>query len=145
MYISDEVGNGAVRILQAIMVLAAKYNFTNITKIFQANVGVFFGHEKRHDNFQYSIKLTIIKQILNQKSPSQIKKVPILKFTDAESDVEVDFGINNRLGVRNSLLLQQYCAIDERVQDIGRLVKAWAKKKDLVGTADGFLNSYAYM
>ena len=59
--------------------------------------------------------------------------------------MEVDFGINNRLGVRNSLLLQQYCAMDERVQDIGRLVKAWAKKKDLVGTADGFLNSYAYM
>ena len=42
VYISDDVGNGAVRILQSIMALAEKYRFTNITKIFQANVGRFF-------------------------------------------------------------------------------------------------------
>ncbi|CAD7949196.1 unnamed protein product, partial [Amoebophrya sp. A25] len=71
--------------------------------------------------------------------------LPILKFTAKESNVEVDFCINNRLGARNSLLLQQYSAIDKRVQDVGRLVKAWVKRKELVGTADGFLNSYAYM
>jgi len=108
VYISDDIGNGAVRVLQTIMNLCDKYSFNNVTKIFQANV-------------------------------------PILKFTDAESGVEVDFCINNRLGVRNSQLLQQYCGIDKRIKEIGRLVKAWAKKKDLVGTADGFLNSYAYM
>eukprot|EP00392_Amoebophrya_sp_AT5.2_P014492 g14649.t1 len=71
--------------------------------------------------------------------------VPILKFTDTKYKMEVDFCINNRLGWRNSILLQSYCEFDERVGQVGRLVKAWVKKKELVGTADGFLNSYAYI
>jgi len=59
--------------------------------------------------------------------------------------MEVDFCINNLLGVRNSLLLRTYTNYDLRVLQLGRLVKDWAKAHDLVGTADGNLNSYAYM
>jgi len=71
--------------------------------------------------------------------------VPLVKFTDVKSQMEVDFCINNELGVRNSLLLQSYSRCDNRVLLLGRLVKDWAKKHELVGTADGYLNSYAYM
>lgn len=71
--------------------------------------------------------------------------VPLVKVTDVRSGMEVDFCINNELGVRNSLLLRTYCQYDERVLQLGRLVKDWAKKHSLVGTADGCLNSYAYM
>ncbi|CAE8713450.1 unnamed protein product [Polarella glacialis] len=71
--------------------------------------------------------------------------VPLLKLTDTKSQLEVDFCINNQLGVRNSLLLSAYCKCDSRVLLVGRLVKDWAKKHELVGTADGCLNSYAYM
>ncbi|CAD7926589.1 unnamed protein product [Amoebophrya sp. A120] len=109
VYLSEEITlKGTVNALSSVLNLAHNYQFTNLTKIFQANV-------------------------------------PILKFTDEETGVEVDFCINNRLGARNSLLLQTYCSLDKRVQDVGRLVKAWVKHKDLVGTADGFLNSYAYI
>merc|ERR1719387_131999 len=71
--------------------------------------------------------------------------VPLVKFTDGKTGMEVDFCINNELGVRNSTLLQTYCALDERVVRLGRMVKEWAKRHELVGTADGCLNSYAYM
>lgn len=71
--------------------------------------------------------------------------VPLLKLTDIKSQIEVDFCINNELGVRNSLLLYTYCEYDSRLLQVGRLVKDWAKRHELVGTADGYLNSYAYM
>jgi terminal uridylyltransferase len=71
--------------------------------------------------------------------------VPVVKLTHSASGLEVDLCVNNRLGVRNSYLLLSYCCYDSRVADLGRLVKAFVKSRELVGTADGFLNSYAYM
>lgn len=71
--------------------------------------------------------------------------VPLVKITDKKAMMEVDFCINNDLGVRNSLLLHAYCECDPRVLKVGRTIKDWAKKHELVGTADGCLNSYAYM
>lgn len=71
--------------------------------------------------------------------------VPLVKFTDKQTQMEVDFCINNELGVRNSKMLAVYCQYDTRVLKLGRLVKDWAKRHQLVGTADGYLNSYAYM
>eukprot|EP00929_Paragymnodinium_shiwhaense_P075465 TRINITY_DN38588_c1_g1_i2.p1 TRINITY_DN38588_c1_g1~~TRINITY_DN38588_c1_g1_i2.p1 ORF type:complete len:705 (+),score=176.98 TRINITY_DN38588_c1_g1_i2:234-2348(+) len=71
--------------------------------------------------------------------------VPIVKATDITSKMEVDFCINNQLGIRNSLLLQTYSKVDDRVAQLGKLVKDWAKRNQIVGTADGCLNSYAYM
>lgn len=72
-------------------------------------------------------------------------RTPLIKFTDADSGLEVDFCINNQLGYRNTLLLSAYCEFDIRVKQLGRLVKDWAKANGLVGTAEGYLNSYAYM
>lgn len=71
--------------------------------------------------------------------------VPLVKLTDKKTTMEVDFCINNDLGVRNSQLLLAYSTYDNRVLRLGRVVKDWAKKHELVGTADGCLNSYAYM
>eukprot|EP00931_Biecheleriopsis_adriatica_P119894 TRINITY_DN9506_c0_g1_i1.p1 TRINITY_DN9506_c0_g1~~TRINITY_DN9506_c0_g1_i1.p1 ORF type:complete len:848 (-),score=196.83 TRINITY_DN9506_c0_g1_i1:64-2244(-) len=70
---------------------------------------------------------------------------PLVRFTDHQSGIEVDFCMQNALGIRNSLLLDCYCRFDQRIAQLGRLVKDWAKRHELVGTADGFLNSYAYM
>ena len=42
--------------------------------------------------------------------------VPLLKFTEARSGMEVDLCVNNELGVRNSELLSAYCQYDSRVQ-----------------------------
>mmetsp|Transcript_35766 Transcript_35766/g.64877 ORF Transcript_35766/g.64877 Transcript_35766/m.64877 type:complete len:738 (+) Transcript_35766:40-2253(+) len=71
--------------------------------------------------------------------------VPLLKFTDIKAQMEVDFCVNNILGVRNSSLLHAYCRHDHRALRLGRLVKQWAKRRQIVGTADGCLNNYAYM
>lgn len=71
--------------------------------------------------------------------------IPLVKFTDVRSGMEIDFCMGNELGVRNSLLLNAYCQYDQRVVQVGRAVKQWAKRHELVGTADGCLNSYAYM
>ncbi|CEM39480.1 unnamed protein product [Vitrella brassicaformis CCMP3155] len=72
-------------------------------------------------------------------------RVPLLKITHEQSGLEVDLCVENRLGVHNSRLLATYSQVDPRVSDLGRLVKAWAKDRQIVGSADGTLNSYAYM
>lgn len=72
-------------------------------------------------------------------------KMPLLKFTDVATGVDVDFVIGNYLGVRNTMLLNAYCRCDTRVPSLGKLVKHWAKRFELVGVPDGYLNSYAYM
>lgn len=36
-------------------------------------------------------------------------RVPILKFIEAETGIEVDFNVNNVLGIHNSELLFTYC------------------------------------
>jgi DNA polymerase sigma len=52
--------------------------------------------------------------------------VPILKFSCAiHTGIEVDFCINNDLGMRNSKLLGSYCNINDKVKDLGRLIKGW--------------------
>jgi len=71
-------------------------------------------------------------------------KVPLLKVTH-ETGIEVDLCVNNRLGLRNSALLLLYCRLDKRVAQVGRLVKTWSKHSEIVGTADGCLNSYAFI
>jgi len=69
----------------------------------------------------------------------------LVKCTDMKTQMEVDFCISNELGVRNSMLLGCYCECDARVPRLGRLIKEWAKSHELVGSADGYVNSYAYM
>jgi len=70
---------------------------------------------------------------------------PLIKLTDQESGLEVDFCVNNRLGVRNTLLLLAYSKVDPRVCQLGWLVKDWVGAHSVVGTQDGHLNSYAFM
>jgi len=40
------------------------------------------------------------------------KRVPILKFVEVETGIEVDFNVNNRLGIYNSELVRTYCEVD---------------------------------
>mmetsp|Transcript_50984 Transcript_50984/g.119184 ORF Transcript_50984/g.119184 Transcript_50984/m.119184 type:complete len:703 (+) Transcript_50984:61-2169(+) len=94
--------------------------------------------EKLADHIVRKTLFTNVTRIFNAN-------VPVLKLTDQQSAVEVDVCFNNYLAVINTKLLERYHSIDPRVGQLGRLVKEWAKKHELVGTADGFLNSYAYM
>eukprot|EP00930_Biecheleria_cincta_P071652 TRINITY_DN59125_c0_g1_i1.p1 TRINITY_DN59125_c0_g1~~TRINITY_DN59125_c0_g1_i1.p1 ORF type:complete len:804 (+),score=130.21 TRINITY_DN59125_c0_g1_i1:37-2448(+) len=102
------------------------------------------------ENGQVMHMLAVFATLLPEFGFENVTKVlqastPLVRFTDSDSGVEVDFCMSNALGIRNSLLLDSYCRCDHRVAQLGRLVKDWAKRHEIVGTADGFLNSYAYM
>lgn len=72
-------------------------------------------------------------------------RTPLVKFVDAETGLDVDFCINNKLGFRNTLLLSAYNDYDARVRNLARFVKDWAKANQVIGTPEGYLNSYAYV
>jgi len=54
-------------------------------------------------------------------------RIPILKFTEKETDLEVDFNVNNILGIHNSDLIYSYCQIDHRFHIMCMFIKHWAK------------------
>ena len=70
-------------------------------------------------------------------------KIPLLKFVDERSGIEVDFNVNNLLGVVNSNLIFTYTQIDQRFHIMNVFLKFWAKSVGLIGAAHGFLSSYA--
>ncbi|KAI0646280.1 hypothetical protein C8Q79DRAFT_657380 [Trametes meyenii] len=51
--------------------------------------------------------------------------VPIIKYTDPETNMSCDVNINNRLGVYNTALLRQYCLRSPGLSRCLRIVKAW--------------------
>ncbi len=70
-------------------------------------------------------------------------RIPILKFTEKETDLEVDFNVNNILAVHNSDLIYTYCQIDQRLHIMTMFIKHWAKQVKIIGAAYGYLSSYA--
>ena len=70
-------------------------------------------------------------------------RVPILKFTDKLSGIEVDLSINGVLAVANSDLIRTFTQIDQRFHIMVMYLKYWAKKRSIIGAAQGYLSSYA--
>jgi DNA polymerase sigma len=70
-------------------------------------------------------------------------RIPILKFTEKETGLEVDFNVNNILAIHNSDLIYTYCQIDQRFHIMSMFIKHWAKQVDIIGAAYGYLSSYA--
>eukprot|EP00439_Symbiodinium_sp_Y106_P067565 s322_g11.t1 len=102
------------------------------------------------ENGRVMSTLATVMQSLKDRGYENVTKVfttqtRLVKFTDPSSNMEVDFCLQNDLGIRNSKMLECYCRCDYRVQMLGRLVKDWAKRFDIVSSTDGCLNSYAYM
>jgi DNA polymerase sigma len=84
-------------------------------------------------------------------------RVPIVKFTDSVtyvlfwrnligfSGISCDICINNLLAPHNTKFLADYAKIDPRVQQLGYIVKYWAKKRQINEPYQGTLSSYAYI
>jgi len=70
-------------------------------------------------------------------------KVPLIKYEDAKTSMDVDLNVNNILGVYNSDLIYTYCMIDQRFHILGIFLKNWAKGVNIIGGANGLLSSYA--
>jgi DNA polymerase sigma len=69
---------------------------------------------------------------------------PIIKIVSTD-DIQCDICSNNLVAIENTKLLGAYCDLDPRVQQLGHVVKIWAKENDLVDAANGSLNSYIFV
>ncbi|CAJ1387734.1 unnamed protein product [Effrenium voratum] len=70
-------------------------------------------------------------------------RVPVLKCKSFEL-VDIDITFNNLLPLYNSRLLKAYASFDERVPKLGRLVKFWAKSRNVNEALEGTLSSYSH-
>jgi DNA polymerase sigma len=71
-------------------------------------------------------------------------RVPILKFVESETGIEVDFNCNNVLAMHNSDLIYTYCQVDQRFHIMSVFLKYWAKNVGIIGASNGYLSSYAF-
>ncbi|XP_076047115.1 uncharacterized protein LOC143028620 isoform X3 [Oratosquilla oratoria] len=70
-------------------------------------------------------------------------KVPILKFRDYNTRVEVDLNCNNSVGIRNTHLLNSYSQLDWRVRPLVLVVKLWAQYHEINNAKDMTISSYS--
>lgn len=70
-------------------------------------------------------------------------KVPIVRFRDRTTGVEVDMNVNNVVGLRNTRLLQCYAQLDPRTAPLVLAVKAWASGRHINEAKHGTLSSYS--
>ncbi|CAK9078388.1 unnamed protein product [Durusdinium trenchii] len=70
-------------------------------------------------------------------------RVPVLKCR-CKDLLEIDITFNNLLPLYNSRLLKAYASLDARVAKLGRLVKFWAKQRQVNEALEGTLSSYSH-
>ncbi|CAL4066339.1 unnamed protein product, partial [Meganyctiphanes norvegica] len=70
-------------------------------------------------------------------------KVPILKFRDAQTHIDVDLNCNNSVGIRNTHLLNSYSQLDWRVRPLVLVVKLWAQYHEINNAKDMTISSYS--
>lgn len=92
--------------------------------------------------------LRLLQQELNhcgsiQKMELIRAKVPILKFRDSHSQVDVDLNCNNAVGIRNTHLLNSYSQLDWRVRPLVLVVKLWAQHHNINNAKDMTISSYS--
>ena len=71
-------------------------------------------------------------------------KVPIVKFIDPRSGLNVDISINNTLALHNTRLLSEYAKLDKRVKDLTICIKYWALHRNVSDSVNGTFSSYAW-
>jgi len=70
-------------------------------------------------------------------------KVPILRFFDSVTNLEVDLNCNNLVGIRNTHLLKTYAQLDWRVRPLVVVVKLWAREHEINDAKSMTISSYS--
>ncbi|ANQ10942.1 Uncharacterized protein PCOAH_00053500 [Plasmodium coatneyi] len=103
--------------------------------------------ENCEDKNSYLYILKVIKSAINLIYPSLtvniIKaSVPIAKIYREQNNI-CDISINNTVAIVNTKLVSSLCNTDERVTIINRVIKYWAKQKNINNRSQGTFSSYA--
>ena len=75
-------------------------------------------------------------------------RIPVLKITKTDGDSlirEIDISVNNLSGIENSLLVKNWCDMDDRFVPLARCIKHWAKKRGINDRAKGTLSTYTIL
>ncbi len=78
-----------------------------------------------------------VQQQQQQQQPAQAEPEP--------PQLECDICIDNRLAIRNTLLLRHYSSVDPRVRQLAYIVKHWSKRRDINNPAARTLSSYGFV
>ena len=70
-------------------------------------------------------------------------RIPIVKFKDPRSGLDVDISLDNRLAIYNSMMLKSY-AQEPRLQQMVQMVKYWTSRRGINNAFEGTLSSYAW-
>lgn len=150
--------NKVYRILQRIFPLCGLYvvgssvnglgsNSSDMDMCLMLTDSEFIGFQVDQRN-EAILVLRLVSSSLNQadfvtKSQIIYAKVPILKFSDKGSGVEIDLNVNNSVGIRNTQLLNCYSRLDWRVAPLALAVKAWAEHHGINQAKFMTLSSYS--
>ncbi len=104
--------------------------------------------KKYEDKFNSILKLHEISEILHLNGISINTQVipalvPILKFSDKSSGIEVNINLNRIVTIRNTHLLHTYSLIDWRVSPLILCIKLWARKNGINCAFNKSLTSYS--
>jgi poly(A) RNA polymerase GLD2 len=70
-------------------------------------------------------------------------RVPLIRFKQVHTDIEVDLNCNNTVGLLNTRLLYCYAGADWRVPQLMVVVKLWAKHHGINDTKNMSVSSYS--
>ncbi|KKY18327.1 putative zinc finger cchc domain containing [Phaeomoniella chlamydospora] len=76
--------------------------------------------------------------------PSPIKENSIIEW-DKTVGIQCDINFSNYVAVYNTQLLRCYCICDDRVRQLGLVVKSWVKARKINTPYFGTLSSYGYI
>ncbi|CAE7237735.1 SAP13 [Symbiodinium sp. CCMP2456] len=69
-------------------------------------------------------------------------RVPVLKFFGSDEEVLCDVSVNNHEGLQNSRLVQGLCKMEPLLGPVVRLLKHWARRRQLGDRAKGGFSTY---
>ena len=72
-------------------------------------------------------------------------RIPVLQFRNPALELDCDICIDNRLAIRNTLLLRTYSLVDIRVRELAYIIKRWSKRRNINNPAERTLSSYGYI